>query len=247
MIAQPQGHEPRFESFDPTEEIPYQALSGLAVVALLVGLLSWIAFLSPALVVVPLAGFLLSAVALTRIARQSPALIGRKVALAGLVLSLLFGIAAPAERSTYRWLLRREARQVAFQWFDYLRNDQPSDAMGLSIDPLARRPMQEYLLYREELTSFVAVPAVRAILALGEKAVVRHYRTDMQGLEDGLQTIHQAYAVTWEEDGRKHTFFIGLNLERPYLSKLGVADWQVIITDESHWPDGLPAAPAGGA
>ena len=68
----------------------YRAVAGQAVVGLIFGLLAPLALVDPLLWAVPALGVLLSGWALRRIRRSEPALAGRKMALAGLVLSLLF-------------------------------------------------------------------------------------------------------------------------------------------------------------
>ena len=80
-------------------ELPdYHPVSGLAVAGLMLGLLSAIALIDPIGWLLPPVGILLSAVALWRIARSSPAMVGRKAALVGLSLSVLLGAAAISRR-----------------------------------------------------------------------------------------------------------------------------------------------------
>lgn len=80
-------------------ENDYRALSGLAVVSAILGVLSLLTFLHWALVVVPVVGMLVGWMAIKRIDRTPEELTGRNVALAGLSMSLIFWTAG------YSWLV----------------------------------------------------------------------------------------------------------------------------------------------
>lgn len=72
------------------DDTDYRTLSGVAVAGFVAGLLSVLAFLAWSLAVIPFAGILLSCRALASIRRRPDELSGRKLACAGLILSLLF-------------------------------------------------------------------------------------------------------------------------------------------------------------
>ena len=71
---------------------------------------------------------------------QCPSLAGRRLALWGVSLSLLFFAAAPAEWLGYRWQIRREAIGVGDAWFAMLRDNQPQMAFQLTQEPAAAPP-----------------------------------------------------------------------------------------------------------
>lgn len=158
----------RLPTPDEAEAVEYRAISALAVVGLLCGLAAATAILSPALWIVPLTGVLLNVLALGRIARETPALIGRKAALAGLLLSVFFGAVAMADWYTYSEMIRREARQFATLWFDSLRDHEPQKAHQLTRSPKTRRPFDDKLweIYfdgsepREDLKAYLERPEV---------------------------------------------------------------------------------------
>lgn len=79
-------------SCEPDEEelASYRALSTLAVVSLVLGVLSMVAFLDWTLSIVPLAGIVAGSAALWRIGRQPDELTGSRLAAVGVVLSVLF-------------------------------------------------------------------------------------------------------------------------------------------------------------
>ena len=111
----------------------YRQLCVLAVVGLILGLLSAAALIDPLTWVVPGAGILVSWLALRRIARAEAGLAGRKAALAGLLLSVLFGAAGAANAITYRALVRQQGRRFAEEWFELLLARQPQKAYQLTI------------------------------------------------------------------------------------------------------------------
>jgi len=224
----------------------YRAMSVSAVAGLILGLLSAVALVDPLAWLIPLGGVLLCVLALQRIARAAPALIGRKAALAGLVLSVLFGTAAVADRMTYRALMRSEGQRFARLWFDLLAQRDPKKAFQLTLAPRERHPLDEGLtqFYREGprwhrmLLDYVERPVVRTLLALGKNAVVRYYGTGGQETEGQRDKLYQVFAVTFDDAGRKTTFCVGLTLHRIELEN-GQAVWQVYDTHTDFKPEGL--------
>ena len=100
----------------------------------------------------PVLGFFLSWWALRRIRKSASAMAGRKMAMAGLALSLLFLAAAPTDWLVYRWMIRDEARQFSGLWFKYLTQDEPQKAFQLTEPPQSRRPLDDRLwaYYRKD-------------------------------------------------------------------------------------------------
>ena len=166
----------------------YQAVSPHAVFGLLCGVAGVLALWGPLGWPIPALGVILSAIALARIRRDAPALTGRKAAMAGLFLSVLFAIAGPTEWIAYQAMIRAEALKFAHYWFEFLRNNEPQKAYQLSVSPGLRQPLDASLweFYRrgprwyQELDHFVSQPTVRTLLALGRRAEVRFYEVDQQ-------------------------------------------------------------------
>jgi hypothetical protein len=230
--------EPRLP-IDPQDEelIRYQSVSGLAVVALLLGLLAMFLFaLWPlAAVVVALGGVVAGIAALALIRRRAPDLLGRKPALLGLLLSVAFGFAGPAEVLANRWLIRSEGRQIAAEFFRAIQQDQPAMAYQLTL-PAGRRTPPGLDLganyyagsdLRTGLEAFVAQPTIQALLTLGGKARIRYYDTELEGHDDEGDVVKLVYAVTYDEAGRKTSFFLGLSLRRRILAAAHLVDWRV--------------------
>lgn len=236
----------RFSEPGDAEIAQYRAVSRLAVVGLVCGLLSPLAMMAVPFWAVPALAMGLSALALWRIARPALALTGRKAAMVGLVLGLVFAVAAPTDWLVYRRHMRKEARQFADLWFDYLRHGQPQKAHQLTLPPAERWRMDEALweYYRAsdenaaELRRYAARPPIRAILALGEKAQVRYDQTLDQGSARTLDWVRPIYAVTYMEDGQRKTFFVAVVLERTRVDD-GRASWRIAGVEGGVRPPGM--------
>src|SRR5262245_4816609 len=102
--------EPASNRSTGDEPIQYRADSRLAVLALLLGIASAAAMVGPVLWFVPIAAAITALVAMRRI-RSSEDLVGWNVAFLGLLLALLFGIAAPARTMSRQYWLASRAEQ----------------------------------------------------------------------------------------------------------------------------------------
>jgi hypothetical protein len=218
---------------------------------LILGLLSplWVAHPLMWILPVPMLGVFFSALGLRRIARDSPAVIGRKAAIAGLCLSLLFGVAAVTNWLGYDWAVRREARTFAQQWFDLLAHNQPQKAYQLTLHPTFRLPLDDQLLResyqtdparQQEVDDYGSRPLIRALTALGDGARARYYETCYQDPEGKMDQVHQVYAVTYDDPqtGEKKSFFVLLQMRRHRLDG-GWSNWQLWSTQGGFKPEGL--------
>jgi hypothetical protein len=216
-------------------EIAYHSMEPWAILGLVLGLLSAAAMIAPLLWLLPLVGVLTSAVALRRI-RLEPGRMGRTAALAGLGLSAFFGV-VPAARTAAAWvLLSGQARPMADQFWEYLRQGSPEKALMLQFTPDARQPLDDMLwvFYRNDnegkaqLKRFVSHPLVRTLLALGTKADVRFYKTHAVATDGPRAQVSYWYTVTWpDETGKKTTFLAGILLERRPTADPSLNPWKV--------------------
>ena len=232
---------------DQDEQIgSYRPVSASAVAGLILGLLSPLALLGPLLWFLPPSGIVVSAAALWRIGRVEPAPVGRKAALLGLFLAMLFAAAAPVDKLTYRWLLGREARRFSDAWFHALLEDSPQKAHQLTIAPDYRQRLDDQLVdfyrhdfrWHDKLDEYVDEEVVRALLALGPNTRAQFY--DIRGVarEFGIPVVFIRYAVTFVEAGKKKTFFVGLKLERQQLVN-GTGNWRVVDAINEIRPPGV--------
>ena len=163
----------------------YHSVSMLAVVALVLGLLSPLAFAHELLWAMPIVGAGLAAIAIFRIDRSDGGLIGRKAAVAGLALSLLCGLGAATHAVTRRLWLTHRARQLSDRFLDLLREGNARPAHRLNTRPQFRYaaetdPEKFYAENPEaakEYDSFVNREIVKDLLTLGQRAELGHQST----------------------------------------------------------------------
>jgi hypothetical protein len=228
-----------------TELAVYRALPGQAVLGLIFGLLSPVALIDPMLWAIPPLGVVFSGWALRRIKNNAPAMTGRKMALAGLTLSLLLAAAAPTDWLVYRRMVCNEAEQFAALWFRYVTQDEPQKAYQLTMAPQNRQPLDGPLWafyrnaprVRQELENYVKQPLVRTLLALGPKARVRFYETAGQARDNDNDRVDLLYAVTYDDAGETKSFFVLVRLERRKLTS-GNAGWRILGADGGVKPEG---------
>lgn len=227
------------------EMAEYRPLAAQAVLALIFGLLAPLAMIDVMLWGVPVLGVLFGWWALRRIRKNAPAMTGRKIALAGLALSLLFLVAAPSDWLAYRSIIRDEARQFSALWFKYLNQEEPQKAHQLTLIPQSRQTLDERLWAyyrnnpkaRQDLETYVKSPLVRTLLALGPKAQVRFYQNAGQVHDNDNDQVEQLYAITYEEDNERKSFFVLVRMARRKLSN-GNAGWRILQTEGGVKPEG---------
>lgn len=218
----------------------YRSLSGWAVAALILGLLAPLALANIWLSLIPLAGIVVAVIALVRMAVLAPALTGRKSALAGLFLSVLFASAAAADHLVYWQAMDREARRFASAWFAFLADDQPHKAHQLTLMPRYRQPLDNRLWeyyregdpWREELEGYVEQPVVGKLLELGDRARTRYDTTEASGRDAHSIAVRQRFAVTYDDaDQGRTTFFVRLGMQRLPLEHQQAA-WRMMHVEE---------------
>ncbi len=123
----------------------YRAVSITAIVALVLGLLSPVALIAPVLIVLPAAALFASVLALRGIALSDGVLVGRGLAVAGLVLALCFGSGVLSSQTIHTWLLARQARPWADMFIELVREDKLPAAFELTIPPQQRTSLDKDL------------------------------------------------------------------------------------------------------
>ena len=107
----------------------YRSLSTLAVVALLLGLCSPLAFVAPLLLAFPLVTIATAWLALARIRASGDCLTGRPLALAGIVLAVLFGVASLSHDYVRYSLSIRLANGAAQRWLSLVSGGRIDEAL----------------------------------------------------------------------------------------------------------------------
>ena len=167
----------------PVETINYSPVSKLAVAAAAVGILSSLALATPLLWSLPLVGVALAVAALADVARAGAEKAGRLAALAGLALSVGFGVQAVTGSLVARWITESRTKAVVHAWLDALGENRLADARSMlagnllpSVEshdhgPGAAGHHQDHDGGDPHAASIDTLPAVRAILRCGNAAV----------------------------------------------------------------------------
>lgn len=119
------------ESFEAEELGRYTSLSTLAVCAFLFGLASSVALLSPIFVVLPIAGALISILAILRIQASDSTLSGLKLAYWGLMLCVLCGVAGLVRPPVRDAVYKRQADEVGRSWLNLVASHQSQSALSM--------------------------------------------------------------------------------------------------------------------
>ena len=240
---------PSHETIDVTQGaqhdidlIEYRSVSAKSVIGLLLGFCSPLALISQLLWLVPLTGVAVCSVALYELRTSGSEIFGRRAALFGLALSLLSGTAAPSCQYSHRWLVRKEAKRFSQQWFQLLADGEPHKAYQFTLPPSSRQPLDDVLWEyyrvsddaRDELTTFVQQPLINTLLALKEEVRISYWETDLYYRMQGPvvfptdEHLDQTYAVTFDDDHQKTTFFVRLGLLRMVDPKTDELNWRVV-------------------
>jgi len=213
----------------------YRAVSPWAVLTLLFGVASALAFVHPLLALIPLLALFSAAVALRQIRHYWPTYIGRWAALLGLWLAVLVLVAVPTRWLVWHVMVEDEAIRFGDQFMQLVADGKPIEAHQLSLPNNLRLPTDDSMLeiYRSDparidgVRSFSADRPLRILLALGERADVRLYEVESVVTNGTSAAVSLLYAITFDDQGTRRTFFerlILLRESRPNDSRSG---WKV--------------------
>lgn len=229
---------------DATELEDYRPLSLPAVVGLGLGLLSFLAVFHPVLWILPLVAALTCIFALVQLS-QSDRMIGRAAAAWGLFFALALGVAAPLRTGVYYFTEQHEARKFGEEWFQAVLNGNMYKAHQMATMPQERKPLDDQLpaLYeksadlRNAMDAYQKTPVIATLRALGTKAVVRYYETEVCQT-DGHRSdnVDDVYAVTYDDNGQRKTFFVKLSLWRNLKQEVGPRVWRVQSPEGGYKP-----------
>ena len=123
---------------EAADEIAYRAVSPLAVAALVLGLLSPAAFLSPLLWPIPIFAIVFSAFALSRLRRDADRYTGGGLVFAGMLVALLFLGWAPARYMQRMTITEARAAAVAKDWAKLVSDGRLEEAHQWHLNAAAR-------------------------------------------------------------------------------------------------------------
>lgn len=208
----PQLTETRVES--------YQALSVMAMVCLVTGIISIAAMAHPVFWVFPVVAVMVGMLALRRIRRSEGELTGKTPATAGMTLGVVFLLAGVGAFYVPRWQGQRDAINLGFQFLQYLQAGETARAINLKEPPGFQLPenanfAEAYATNRKaqkRLASFIAEEPIVGVLGrLGGKSTISLYDTEAYGRIEGEEGTYVVYQVDYEEGGESHQFLVMLH------------------------------------
>lgn len=216
------------------DDAAYRTISILALVSLGLGLISPLVFFAPLLLVLPIAGAVLGLLAVRRIATSDSALIGRAAALVGIALSVASISAAITRGELSQYLLSRQARATALEWFALLQQGDAEQAFQLMSTSRQRPSIAPPDAPAEQpaaspLDEFRAGPVVHFMLDHAKTAAVRYdHEVASELFPTGEARVQQQYSVGVPPpngDGTSST--VDLVLQRSRGPAGGPFEWQI--------------------
>lgn len=110
----------------------YQSISIAAIASLLLGAASLLSFISPLLIAVPIVGVVFSVVTMRRIEKSEGQLLGKRLALIGFALAMLFGVSSKAKTFVSAKLLEQQSQTCVASWVQLLQEEKFEAAMSLT-------------------------------------------------------------------------------------------------------------------
>lgn len=227
----------KFSQPEVPDPVPYRAISWLAMAALLLGAASALSLLSGLLAFIPLIAVGLAVAALRSIANTQPRPLGRRAALAGVALAVLFGTWSTTQGVIRQYWIYRQAQQYADQWLELVREGRVYEAHQLYLPQDRRKsPGTALSVYyesdrdaRRELDQIFDVAPCKQIVEMGKRCRVRFVRNEsFDSVIDYNLYIDSAtmrYQVEGDLDGKPSSFPITLALHRKRVRGSDNVSW----------------------
>ncbi len=212
----------------------YRAISPTALLGLVLGFASFAALGHPVLWALPPVAMVVNLLALRRIDHHPTEFTGRNLALAGLMLSLTLGAAAPTRYLTHLEGSRMMARRAIQTWFSRTRSHQLPQALEMMRQPNARMPEDEVDSYygdepegQRAIRALGGDPVVQAVEALGDGARLRYVGTESQQSSPNTEWIKMRFDVVDGDSDNSPLFKLRCALERNAKGSKHEYDWQL--------------------
>ncbi|MDG2385341.1 MAG: DUF4190 domain-containing protein [Pirellulaceae bacterium] len=229
------GHE-------PNQLEQYRSVSGVAICALLLGMVSIVSLTHPAAWLLPLIAVACGAIALIRISRQPDTLSGRRLALVGISLGLFFGGWAVAQFTADRWVVSRQALKFTEQWLDAVAAGELEAAHQATLDYYLREPEGTQLVdnYQQDseqlnaLQEFFSEDVAKKLLELEGNATRRFDRILITPIKPGERYVMVRYFIE-PHDTSKPVVHLELKMEM-LLKEEGVF-WTMLMLEDAEYLD----------
>ncbi len=189
----------------------YRPVSRVAVAALLIGLAAPLALVHPMLWCVPVVGTALAVAALVRLGKSEVPMIGRKGAIFGLLISLVFVALAPTRYFTRDYWLTARAKEMGQKWLEAVGRGQTQRAYDLMIHRPPAHPSPDG---KTPFDFFLEEPIVTKLLKLGDKVERAPLATSIDPEEMGMQTIMVWYLIGPPDETTHKPYIVQINAQR---------------------------------
>jgi hypothetical protein len=211
----------------------------LSIVVLILGALSFLALLKPGLWIFPLLAITLAVISLVSLARN-PEKIGRKAAIAGLVLAMFFGAWASSRYFSRQQWLAGHARKNADIFLDYVKQQRLPEAHqlhmrfdrrapeGMSLDEFYETPDFEEGSY----TDFFATPPLNEFSKVAPEATVEYQGLaayKQYGYEDDVVL---RYVARYRDEGKPKELVMLVTARRTVHPTTGECGWAILGVSE---------------
>jgi hypothetical protein len=212
----------------------YRSPQPLAVLALVLGILSFLAVFRTLFWIVPLVAVILGATALWLLSAD-PEKIGRKAAICGMALALFFGAWGPSRYFSRQWWLSGQARVCADAWLELVQQKKLREAHQLHISQAQRAgervTLDEFYrtntYARSDYNTFFGSEPLKSFSELAGRAQIAFEQTDGYETDVNADIVTVRYRVTVDQDGRENSLPIHLVMRREPLP--GTADFQWLV------------------
>lgn len=233
-------------------------MSLLAIIGLGLGLLSVSLYLFSAvwLITLPLAGIIVSSVALYRVKNSDNALAGANVARAGLAFSLVCGLSWTTMQITTNMIIQAEATTFVHKWLECMRDGKEGLAFICTVRPGSRPPelRAEDLDLRNirakypaeqgaAFDTFRAVPLIELLIRGGKDITWQHQGIpDWYYFEGGWYVRHRLHLETPEAEADVVVLTISYQESRPTGPR---REWRVDLNTVNLSPENTKSKPYG--
>ncbi|MDZ4821308.1 MAG: hypothetical protein SGJ20_20290 [Planctomycetota bacterium] len=222
-------------------EIEYRAVSLLALATLFLGVASALAFTHPIFIAVPVIALAIGTAALVRIAASEGALFGRKAAIVGLCLAVLFGFTAASRVLSRDIWLKHRASVLTDHYMELLRTGKGREAQQLQMAEEVRLdPAEDLEAYFERnpglqqaYSEFCDQDGVQALLDSKGKAQVTRIEASMEaGSTKNVDHVRVTYLVLFPSGLDKNPsndvqMTLDVFAERTYVPASDREEWRI--------------------
>jgi hypothetical protein len=236
---------PAFHADDLEETTNYRKLSVLAIIGLLIGLASPLCFGAPLLMTIPIAGIIISILALRQIAASDGTLAGRWAAATGLALCVAFAVAPFTRGYVLQAMRTQQADAFGRQWLSQMAAGKTEQAYRMTNDSIRRLPPPEpgdNTPRPDPYTTFLGQPLVKALTAAGPDAEIRpEQAVSYEAPSFQRVYVRQRYRITPKAGaGDTQPLVVDVTMQRAKLPGEDASRWLIFSLDDPNKPAPAP-------